>query len=161
MLAFGDLAWVPFTYSLQARFLVQNDPDLPTWATVAIVLLHSVGYFVFRGANWQKDIFRSDFQMAEKLGMRWMQTAHGKKLLISGFWGAARKINYFGDWLISLSWCLLTGFKSPIPYFYCTYFVVLLVHRAMRDDHACALKYGKDWSVYKQHVPYLFVPGLL
>ena len=24
MLAFGDLAWVPFTYSLQARYLVHN-----------------------------------------------------------------------------------------------------------------------------------------
>ncbi len=24
MLAFGDLAWVPFTYSLQARYLVDN-----------------------------------------------------------------------------------------------------------------------------------------
>merc|ERR1719221_2219722 len=26
MLAFGDLAWVPFTYGLQARYLVDHDP---------------------------------------------------------------------------------------------------------------------------------------
>ena len=26
MLAFGDLCWVPFTYTLQARYLVENDP---------------------------------------------------------------------------------------------------------------------------------------
>jgi len=26
MLAFGDLAWVPFTYSLQTRYLVHHDP---------------------------------------------------------------------------------------------------------------------------------------
>jgi len=29
----------------------------------------------------------------------------------SGWWGLARKINYTGDWLITLSWCLLCGFK--------------------------------------------------
>lgn len=28
MLCFGDLAWVPFVYSLQARYLVDYDPDL-------------------------------------------------------------------------------------------------------------------------------------
>lgn len=28
MLAFGDLSWVPFTYSLQARILVDHDPQL-------------------------------------------------------------------------------------------------------------------------------------
>ncbi len=28
MLCFGDLAWVPFIYSLQARYLVDYDPQL-------------------------------------------------------------------------------------------------------------------------------------
>eukprot|EP00631_Chrysoreinhardia_giraudii_P000668 CAMPEP_0197415852 /NCGR_PEP_ID=MMETSP1170-20131217/2286_1 /TAXON_ID=54406 /ORGANISM="Sarcinochrysis sp, Strain CCMP770" /LENGTH=52 /DNA_ID=CAMNT_0042942695 /DNA_START=1 /DNA_END=155 /DNA_ORIENTATION=+ len=40
MLAFGDLAWVPFTYCLQARFLVHHDPNLPTWALVVIAALN-------------------------------------------------------------------------------------------------------------------------
>ena len=35
---------------------------------------------------------------------------------------------------------------------------VLLIHRALRDDHACALKYGADWPKYKKRVPCLFVP---
>ena len=30
MLAFGDLAWVPFTYSLQARYLVDY-PQVRPW----------------------------------------------------------------------------------------------------------------------------------
>ena len=35
----------------------------------------------------------------------------------SGWWGLARKINYTGDWLITLSWCLLCGFKVHLaPY---------------------------------------------
>jgi delta14-sterol reductase len=60
MLAFGDLTWVPFTYSLQARLLVDYSPVLPTWALAGIVLLNCVGYVVFRGSNSQKDQFRRD-----------------------------------------------------------------------------------------------------
>lgn len=89
-----------------------------------------------------------------------MPTERGTKLLTSGWWGAARKINYTGDWLMSLSWCMLAGFDSPVPYFYSIYFGILLVHRALRDDHACAAKYGPDWITYKQTVPSIFVPGL-
>ena len=42
-----------------------------------------------------------------------------------------------------------------------TYFLVLLVHRALRDDHACAEKYGNDWPRYKEIVPSMFVPGVV
>ena len=59
---------------------------------------------------------------------------------------------------MSLAWCLLTGFTSPTPYFYASYFLLLLIHRAIRDDHACSIKYGDDWRKYKAHVPYLFIP---
>ena len=31
MLAFGDLAWVPFTYSLQARYLVDHPQARPSF----------------------------------------------------------------------------------------------------------------------------------
>lgn len=48
MLAFGDLCWVPFTYSLQAHYLVTNDPGLPLWAVGAISCLGLVGYVIFR-----------------------------------------------------------------------------------------------------------------
>ncbi len=158
MLAFGDLAWVPFTYCLQARYLVRHDPGLGPVALAAVVALKVVGYAVFRGANNQKDAFRRDPAKAIAEGTTFLDTRRGTKLITSGYWGAARKVNYTGDWLMSLSWCLLAGVGSPVPYFYCAYFLVLLVHRALRDDHACALKYGADWPEYKKKVPYLFVP---
>jgi len=72
----------------------------------------------------------------------------------------ARKINYTGDWIMGLSWCLVCGVQSAVPYFYAVYFMILLVHRAGRDDHLCSVKYGDDWLEYKRRVPYLFVPGL-
>lgn len=54
----------------------------------------------------------------------------------------ARHINYFGDLLMALAWCLPAGFSSPIPYFYVIYFTVLLIHRDRRDDHKCRAKVG-------------------
>ena len=78
--------------------------------------------------------------------------------MISGWWGLARKINYTGDWLVTLSWCMLCGTNSPIPYFQAVYFMILLIHRANRDDGMCAVKYGKDWEEYKKTVPYMFIP---
>lgn len=39
MLAFGDLVWVPFTYTLQAYYLVAHPNSLSLPAVVAIVAL--------------------------------------------------------------------------------------------------------------------------
>lgn len=158
MLAFGDLAWVPFIYSLQARYLVDHDPMLSLLQVAAILAVHTLGFHIFRSANSEKDAFRRDPCAVEVRHLRFMATKRGTKLLTSGWWGMARKINYTGDWLITLSWCLLCGFRSPIPYFQALYFAILLYHRAMRDDEMCHDKYGADWLEYKRQVPYLFIP---
>lgn len=42
--------------------------------------------------------------------------------------------------IAGLSWSLCCGAISPVAYFYAIYFLVLLIHRAMRDDHFCSLK---------------------
>jgi Delta14-sterol reductase len=60
MLAFGDLAWVPFIYSLQARYLVDNDPAMPLLQITTVAALHFLGYYIFRSANSEKDAFRRD-----------------------------------------------------------------------------------------------------
>jgi len=161
MLAFGDLAWVPFIYTLQARYLVDYDPQLSTPAVLAIAAVHFLGFFIFRSSNSEKDAFRRDPEAPAVRHLRFLQTKRGTRLLVSGWWGAARKINYTGDWLVTLSWCLLCGFKSPVPYFQALYFAILLVHRAVRDDLECAKKYGDDWIEYKKRVPYMFVPGII
>eukprot|EP00924_Labyrinthula_sp_SR-Ha-C_P002556 maker-scaffold_83-snap-gene-0.39-mRNA-1 protein AED:0.01 eAED:0.01 QI:69/1/1/1/0/0/2/271/446 len=165
MLAFGDLAWVPFTYSLQARFLVENIGELDSvfgerkrFFLGFLVFLHFLGYTIFRGANSEKDLFRKDPDSDDVKHLKYLKTSNGRKLLISGWWGMARKINYTGDWLMSLSWCFLTGFSTPVTYFYSIYFAILLVHRALRDNHSCEKKYGQDWVKYKKIVPYMFIP---
>lgn len=161
MLAFGDLSWVPFIYSLQARYLVDRDPELSLGAIGLIVALQSLGFFIFRSANSQKDAFRTNPLGDSVKHLEYMNTKRGTRLLTSGWWGAARKINYTGDWLMTLSWCLLCGFSSPVPYFQAVYFAVLLVHRAIRDDEMCHEKYGDDWLEYKRRVPYMFIPYVI
>lgn len=37
MLAFGDLVWVPFTYSLQAFYLVNHPHDL-SWPLASVII---------------------------------------------------------------------------------------------------------------------------
>jgi delta14-sterol reductase len=161
MLLFGDLAWVPFTYSVQARYLVKHDPKLSATTLALIVALHIAGYVIFRGSNNQKDAFRRNPNDAALQHLSFLQTKRGTKLLTSGWWGAARKINYTGDYLMGLTWCLVCGFDSVVPYFYAIYFMILLVHRSIRDDHMCHAKYGDDWLEYKKMVPYRFIPGLV
>ena len=161
MLCFGDLAWVPFTYSVQARYLVNHDPQLSYTALLGVLGMHLLGYFIFRGANGQKDVFRRDPNHESVAHLTFLQTKRGTKLLTSGWWGMARKINYTGDYIMGLSWCLLCGFNSIVPYYYAIYFAILLIHRSIRDDHMCQEKYGDDWQTYKKLVPYRFIPGVI
>ncbi len=161
MLVFGDLAWVPFTYTLQARYLVDFDPQLSIWMLGGILLTNFIGYSIFRGANSQKDAFRRDPNGDDVKHLNYLQTKRGTRLLTSGYWGLARKINYTGDWIMGLSWCMVCGFDSIVPYFYAIYFCILLIHRSERDDHMCHVKYGDDWITYKNTVPYRFIPGII
>ena len=60
MLAFGDLAWVPAMYSLQARFLSTN-PLYPSSAYAALcVAVSLLGFYIFRASNAEKDRFKTD-----------------------------------------------------------------------------------------------------
>ncbi|QRW19969.1 C-14 sterol reductase ERG24 [Rhizoctonia solani] len=143
MLAVGDLAWVPFTYSLQARYLAFNHVELGPFWTCVIFVIHAVGYWIFRGANNEKNDFRNG---RNPKNLSSLQTERGTRLLTSGWWGMCQHPNYLGDWIMSVSYSLPTGFNTPITYFYCIYFLILLLHRQTRDDEACRKKYGKDWA---------------
>jgi protein-S-isoprenylcysteine O-methyltransferase Ste14 len=161
MLCWGDLVWLPFTYSIQANYLVNNLHDLPWWGVVCIVLLNLCGYVIFRGANIQKHQFRKNPALTV-WGRQpvYIDTSQGSFLLASGWWGLARHMNYLGDVLMGLAWCLTCLFGSPLPYSYFAYFVVLLVHRERRDNSLCAARYGTAWDAYCRKVPYRIIPGL-
>jgi Delta14-sterol reductase len=58
MLIVGLLTWLPFVYSLQARYLVFKQLELGPKMTVFIIFVNLLGYYIFRAANGEKDRFR-------------------------------------------------------------------------------------------------------
>ena len=110
MLSVGDLVVVPFTYSLQARYLAFHPVELgPIW-TLAILGTNLLGYYIFRTANAEKDDFRNGKNPKSRLfcflslsfqvfltvntDLTYMSTKRGTKLLTSGWWGRSRHPNY-------------------------------------------------------------------
>ncbi len=158
MLSFGDLAWVPFAYCTQSRFLVDHAAQLSPLSIIGILAVKLVGFWIFRGANGEKNEFRTNPQAENVRHLKYLQTVSGSKLLISGWWGMARHMNYLGDLLMGLSWCLPCGIQSVIPYFYALYFTTLLVHRERRDEEKCREKYGQDWDKYTHIVRWRILP---
>lgn len=60
MLAFGCYSWVPFNYTLQARYLV-DFPRTISWLEFGIILfVNFLGYYIFRSSNLQKNEFREN-----------------------------------------------------------------------------------------------------
>ncbi len=161
MLCFGDTVWVPFTYSVQAYYLISRGKTLAPWAMVLFGLLFAAGYLFFRVTNLQKHRFRKD--PSRPIWGRppeYIQTAQGNRLLVSGFWGWSRHFNYVGDILMAAAWSLPCLFGSLLPYFYPLYFAVLLIHRERRDYRRCLSRYGKAWEEYCRRVRWRILPGI-
>ncbi|XP_055465363.1 delta(14)-sterol reductase LBR [Psammomys obesus] len=158
MLAFGDLVWVPFSYSLQAFYLVSHPHELSWPLACVIIALKLCGYIIFRCANSQKNAFRKNPADPKLAHLKTIHTSTGKSLLVSGWWGLVRHPNYLGDLIMALAWSLPCGFTHLLPYFYVIYFTVLLIHREARDEHQCRRKYGLAWEKYCQRVPYRIFP---
>ncbi|KAK6197497.1 ergosterol biosynthesis ERG4/ERG24 [Scheffersomyces amazonensis] len=158
MLAFGDLAWLPWSYSLPARYVCLPEHKVSLgFSNIALILgIKVLGYYIFHSSNKQKSDFRQG--KLDHLNLVSIPTKTGSKLLCDGWWGLSQHINYLGDWLIGWSWCLPTGFQTPLTYFYVIYFGTLLLHRQMRDEAKCRAKYGKQWEEYEAKVPYKIIP---
>jgi delta14-sterol reductase len=114
MLAFGDLVWLPFIYSLQTRYLAVYPVDLGLTGVTGILAVQGLGYWIFRASNNQKNRFRTNPKDPRVAHLKTMETASGSKLLVSGWWGSARHINYLGDWIMGWSYCLPTGIAGYV-----------------------------------------------
>jgi delta14-sterol reductase len=158
MLVWGDLVLVPFFYSIVGWSLV--DAIAPTSlstisTTVAISLLYLVDLTIFRDANAQKHRFKKNPEA--KIWGQPAQALEGK-LLISGWWGIGRKLNYTGEICVYFALALTAGFDSIIPYLLPLWLCVLLPHRAWRDEQRCQAKYGNLWNSYCARVRFRMLP---
>ncbi|KAF5598826.1 major facilitator superfamily transporter [Fusarium pseudocircinatum] len=114
MLTWGNMVWVPFLYSTQCRYLSLYPVHLGPLGVSAIATVFAIGLYIFRSSNNQKALFRKDPNHPAFGNMTFIQTKRGTKLLTGGWWGMARHINYFGDWLQSLPFSLPTKFAGYV-----------------------------------------------
>ena len=159
-LGFGCLAFYPFFYSIAVWSTAHlPDPGRPAWLKAFFILVFALGWALARGANLQKYYFK--VSPAKKfLGIRPEVLTDGKySLLVNGWWGKSRHINYLGEILMACGVALAVGHPGALwAWLYPLYYVALLFNRQYDDDRICAAKYGELWDRYKEKVRYRIIP---
>ncbi|KAL8726641.1 MAG: hypothetical protein Q9166_006600 [cf. Caloplaca sp. 2 TL-2023] len=175
LLIFWNFAGVPLTYCHCTLFLANHAPSVYRWnpfTLAAFYVAYLFVYWIWDTTNSQKNRFRQEergtlIERRNIFQLPWqsvknpniIKTQAGESILADGWYGYARKIHYTADMYFALSWALITGFSSPLPWFYPVFFLVMISHRAYRDIQKCKRKYGEAWKEYERQVPYLFIPG--
>lgn len=156
MLVWGDLVLVPFFYCTAGWFLLHNPEPMGALPLLAIIATFSLGLWVFRGANKQKHTFK-----VNPSAPIWGAPPQllGGRLLVSGWWGVGRKINYTGELTLYFATAALAGLGHIGPFLVPIWLLCLLVHRAWRDEQRCSAKYGALWQEYRRVVPGRLLPG--
>lgn len=170
-ICWGCLVWVPGVYTSPALYLVNHPNHLSIILSIGIFALGTASIL----ANYFADRQRQKVRATHGLCKVWGKTptlvvanyttekgeAKQNLLLASGWWGIARHFHYIPEILGAFFWSVPALFDNFFPYFYVIFLIILLAHRAYRDDERCAAKYGQDWDRYCQKVPYKFIPALI
>lgn len=180
LLCFWNCAGVAFTYCHSVIFITTQVPSryhFSNWSMITLYLTYIIAYYFFDTANSQKARFKMEQDLGANVTLRTMgfpQLPYGtlkkpkmivmedgrRKLLVDGWWGWCRKPNYTADFVQAVCWALCAGNQSWIPYFYPSFFLLMIIHRCQRDFKRCSMKYGKGWDEYCRLVPYKFIPGV-
>lgn len=168
-ICWGCLAWVPCLYTFSSYYMVAHPPVVSTTTALLIALLGLLTILLNYRVDYEKQMFRrapdgkcelwgkpARFIVAQYKDSS--GNVQASKLLLSGFWGYARHLNYTFELLASLAWCLPGLGLGVWPFLYFIFLTCLLVHRTFRDEEKCALKYGHNWERYCQEVPYRLIP---
>jgi len=164
-LAWGCMAFYPFFYTVALWSTVHLPAsELGTnpvwWVVSSCVFL--LGWMIARGANMQKYQFKR-FPQRPFLGRLAPETLEGgnQQLLVNGFWGLSRHINYLGEVLMATGIAMASGHLDVLwPWLYPIYYIALLFPRERDDDDRCQEKYGALWESYKQRVPKRIIPWI-
>jgi len=161
-LGFGCLSFYPYFYaiSLWCTAYLPN-PNHPLWLTIIFAVIFLVGWVFTRGANLQKYYFKIAPDK-KFLCLKPEAVSDGKRsLLVSGYWGASRHINYLGEIVQAIAIALAAGYPLIIGvWLYPLYYIALLFTRQVDDNKICKEKYGDLWDVYTKKVKYRIIPFL-
>ncbi|KAL4707581.1 hypothetical protein ACJJTC_001626 [Scirpophaga incertulas] len=155
-------ALYPFYFCTTSKYVADTKLVLPTNILVIAGGLFMLGYFIMALSNNTKHIFRTKPYDIRVSRMESMPTFYGKKLLISNMWGFVRHPNYAGDILIHLALAIpgivTQHYFAALP---ALLTIVMLIHRARRDDMRCSRRYGTAWNRYCQKVPSAIIPKIV
>ncbi|CAG2066545.1 unnamed protein product [Timema podura] len=166
-ICWGCLVWVPCLYTFSSYYLVAHPPQISNLAAVGAALLGVATTLLNYRVDYEKQVFRSApdgkcvlWGKPARYIVANLVTSPGKsrKLLVSGFWGVARHLNYTFELVATLAWCLPGWGLGLWPFLYFYFLVALLVHRTFRDEEKCSAQYGDSWELYCKEVPYRLVP---
>ena len=161
-LGWGCLTFYPYFYSIVLWSSVHlPDRSIPTWLLICFALVFIFGWILSRGANMQKYYFKTNPKKSF-LGIVPKTISDGNNsILVNGFWGVSRHINYLGEILMALGIALSVGYPEIIwVWLYPLYYIALLVPRQIADDKRCSSKYGVLWKDYTKKVKYRIIPYL-
>ncbi|HEY2734004.1 MAG TPA: DUF1295 domain-containing protein [Polyangiales bacterium] len=162
-LGWGCFVFYPFFYCSGLWFAAeQPNPHVTSIWLVSAATLFITGWSLARGANLQKYVFKTAPERAAfgPLSQRAL-VRDDKRILIAGFWGVSRHINYLGELLMACGLALSLGYPNSLwPWLYPIYYIALLVPRQIDDDRRCAQKYGELWDEYRRAVPYRIIPWI-
>ncbi|CAL8074258.1 unnamed protein product [Orchesella dallaii] len=173
-LCWGCLVWIPAFYTFHSYFFVYHRPSISVVGAISLFILGLASIWYNYDVDRQKELFRTAQkgkpvkiwgENAQAIEVSY-KTADGQqktsKLLISGWWGVARKINYTFELLAAFLWSVEAGLQYGVwPFLYFLFLTALLIHRVFRDEEKCKTKYGKGWDEYCAKVPYRLVPYVL
>ncbi len=111
------------------------------------------------------------------MGSGFLETQNAKRQAGSRFWKTGTHMGsrflgtepetdiptpYTADICMATLWGL-SCYQWPgfLPYFYPVFFFGMIIHRYTRDMVRCQAKYGKDWKIYCERVPYAFTSGVI
>jgi len=163
-LIWGCCAFYPCFYCVGGFALTNSEQDISIEASIITGLVFFCGWLLTRGANLQKFFFKV-YGHKTFLCLK-NETIEGTKLLISGFWGMSRHINYAGEIIQAIALSIPSAcVGAPVGYVllawaYPLYYILLFVPRQIDDDKLCSAKYAASWEEYRRLVPYRIFPGV-
>lgn len=147
MLAFWNGAGVPYVYCFQSWFLATHsraEVGIPSWAVALLAIWLLAFYYFWDVIQKQRNSFRMKLNgtyverhtfpqfrgaVLDPATARCIKTKSGSLLLADGLWAYGRKLHYTCDVAMALSWGLVCGFTHVLPYFYVTFFLIMITHR--------------------------------
>ncbi|XP_012345755.1 delta(14)-sterol reductase TM7SF2 isoform X2 [Apis florea] len=153
MLCTGYMMY-PFLPTLTTKYMLYHKTQL-TYLFIFPIITFIIGYLLYRISNLQKNKFRRNPLSPSLMHLETIPTIRGKKLIVSGLWGYIRHPNYLGDIIMWWSISCISLACDILPYYYAILCTGLLIHRAIRDNERCKIRYGLAWEQYISRVKYM------